>query len=453
MKQHSETQKTTGRNAQDVLQAAAAGAAGVALAPPAYGMVFLDSGQTQTANAPNAATMQRQTDIGTAGAAPAMQPVNRTGLPDRLKTGIESISGLAMNDVRVHYNSPKPAQVQALAYAQGTDIHIGPGQERHLPHEAWHVVQQKQGRVKPTMQMKNVHINDQPALEHEADQMGRKAALASPAVADTAGGGAGINSSTLSALSGPSHSSSSSLSSNQAASPAEVIQCATEFKFKTRNLTYDDGSGMAKTTNVGEVAEAWIDPSHPVQGTTTPPRTGVFQDMNLIQGHLVNAQVGGPGRNENFFPITASMNGQHKNNIELPLKYHVVTLHNLQQNSPGWANRHIYYRTTVVPQSWNAFDSTIEQETQFQCQIAYTNAQHQILQSLPITNFTASDAVAAVHNNLDLALTNLGAGAPGAPTTTALGGRHYTLGPPVVAGGVTTKDLFLNTVKIGVVES
>jgi hypothetical protein len=25
------------------------------------------------------------------------------------------------------------------------DIHIGPGQEKHLAHEAWHTVQQKQG--------------------------------------------------------------------------------------------------------------------------------------------------------------------------------------------------------------------------------------------------------------------------------------------------------------------
>ena len=33
---------------------------------------------------------------------------------------------------------------------EGQDIHIGPGQEQHLPHEAWHVVQQKRNRVKPT---------------------------------------------------------------------------------------------------------------------------------------------------------------------------------------------------------------------------------------------------------------------------------------------------------------
>jgi hypothetical protein len=61
---------------------------------------------------------------------------NRTGLPDRLKAGIEQLSGLAMDDVRVHYNSPKPAAVQALAYARGTEIHVGLGRERHLPHEA-----------------------------------------------------------------------------------------------------------------------------------------------------------------------------------------------------------------------------------------------------------------------------------------------------------------------------
>ncbi len=100
---------------------------------------------------------------------------NKTGLPDSLKSGIESLSGLAMDDVKVHYNSPKPAQLQALAYAQGTDIHLGQGQEEHLPHEAWHVVQQKQGKVQPTIQAFGAPINDDPALESEATRMGAKA--------------------------------------------------------------------------------------------------------------------------------------------------------------------------------------------------------------------------------------------------------------------------------------
>src|ERR1700744_6392459 len=86
---------------------------------------------------------------------------NNTGLPDQLKSGIENLSGHSMDDVKVHYNSDKPAQLNAHAYAQGSDIHIASGQEKHLPHEAWHVVQQKQGRVKPTMQLKGkVNITD-----------------------------------------------------------------------------------------------------------------------------------------------------------------------------------------------------------------------------------------------------------------------------------------------------
>ena len=106
------------------------------------------------------------------------------GLPEHIKDGIESLSGMRMDHVKVHYNSAKPAQLNALAYAQGHDIHLGPGQERHLPHEAWHVVQQAQGRVKPTVQMKaGVAVNDNAELEREADVMGAKALVSgSPAV-------------------------------------------------------------------------------------------------------------------------------------------------------------------------------------------------------------------------------------------------------------------------------
>src|ERR1700744_6483930 len=104
----------------------------------------------------------------------AQRKENNTGLPDNLKTGVENLSGFSMDDVKVHYNSDKPAQLNAHAYAQGTDIHIASGQEKHLPHEAWHVVQQKQGRVQPTMQMKgSVNVNDDAGLEQEADAVGQ----------------------------------------------------------------------------------------------------------------------------------------------------------------------------------------------------------------------------------------------------------------------------------------
>ena len=112
---------------------------------------------------------------------PIQKKENNTGLPDNLKTGMENLSGISLDDVNVHRNSDKPAQLNAHAYAQGTDIHLGSGQEKHLPHEAWHVVQQKQGRVRPTTQMKGkVNVNDDDGLEKEADVMGAKA-LSMPA--------------------------------------------------------------------------------------------------------------------------------------------------------------------------------------------------------------------------------------------------------------------------------
>jgi hypothetical protein len=145
---------------------AAAGPQGLAIAPPAYGLEMVDSQTTQR----------------TAGAGSGRpRPANQTGLPDTLKTGIEGLSGLAMDDVKVHFNSAEPARLEALAYTRGTEIHVGPGQEMHLPHEAWHVVQQKQGRVRPTLQTKGAGINDDQALEQEATLMGEKANRGGPA--------------------------------------------------------------------------------------------------------------------------------------------------------------------------------------------------------------------------------------------------------------------------------
>ncbi len=99
-------------------------------------------------------------------------PTNNTGLPDSLKTGVEARSGVALDDVQVHYNSSAPGQVGAAAFTEGSSIHVGPGQEQHLAHEAWHVVQQKQGRVAATAEVDGVGANVDAALEQEADQAG-----------------------------------------------------------------------------------------------------------------------------------------------------------------------------------------------------------------------------------------------------------------------------------------
>ena len=106
-------------------------------------------------------------------------PLPPQPLPERLMDGIAALSGLRLDQARVHRHSDLPAQLNAHAFAQGHDIHLAPGQEQHLPHEAWHLVQQAQGRVAPTgLSDDGRALNTAPALEREATEMGRRALTA-----------------------------------------------------------------------------------------------------------------------------------------------------------------------------------------------------------------------------------------------------------------------------------
>lgn len=105
-------------------------------------------------------------------------PGNSAALPSDLATNITQLSGVDVSDVRVHTQSGRPQSIGAEAFAEGNQIHLGTGAQAHLPHEAWHVVQQKQGRVSATRQHRasGAAVNDDPALEREADEMGARAA-------------------------------------------------------------------------------------------------------------------------------------------------------------------------------------------------------------------------------------------------------------------------------------
>ncbi len=228
---------------------------------------------------------------------------NNTGLPDNLKSGIENLSGYSMDDVKVHFNSNKPAQLNAHAYAQGTDIHVAPGQEQHLPHEAWHVVQQKQGRVQPTMQMKaGVPVNDDAGLEHEADVMGQKA------ISEVNAG--------------------STISQRKSVATKVANNCvqASSVNTTTANYTYDNGT---KTETVGRSMEARLDPGSPINGSAPgdAEQTGLMGYLkntkdfrSMKRGHLMNGQLGGPGIAANLFPITSKANTHHQLHVENYIK-------------------------------------------------------------------------------------------------------------------------------------
>ncbi len=253
-------------------------------------------------------------------AEPPSKP-NKTGLPDNLKNGIESLSGMPMDNVRVHYNSSQPAQLNALAYAQGTDIHVAPGQEKHLPHEAWHVVQQAQGRVQPTMQMKEgVAVNDDKGLEAEADLMGGRAVqlykynyLGSQMPVSTVqlvmqmkatGFGNGF-------------------------ATDSAVQLASSVKYDTTAFDLELADGEKEL--VGKEMTAHLEQGDPMRGSA--PGDGVQSllmgtlkangYMRMIRGHLLNGQLGGLGIAANLFPITSSANSKHKNHVENPIKQQI----------------------------------------------------------------------------------------------------------------------------------
>lgn len=237
---------------------------------------------------------------------PLQRKPNDTGLPDNLKSGIENLSGYNMDDVKVHYNSSQPVTLQAHAYAQGTDIHVAPGQEKHLPHEAWHVVQQKQGRVKPTMQMKgNVNVNDDVGLEKEADVMGAKAMQ--------------LKAYSYTPL-------LHSKTTNNTAQLATSIQYGGLVPFRFAKGAVD------VTGNVGTRMKAHLDPRFPETGTDTSGSdafNGLFDALQAntnstwVRGHLLNHDLGGIAHYNNLFPITTAANGEHYHEVEKIVKHWV----------------------------------------------------------------------------------------------------------------------------------
>jgi hypothetical protein len=104
-------------------------------------------------------------------------------LPSEVRSKMETAFSADFSDVRVHVGH-EATRLGAIAYTWGTNIHFAPGQynphtlqgQKLLGHELWHVLQQKQGRVKNPFGGGVAVVQDH-ALEAEADRMGIKAAL------------------------------------------------------------------------------------------------------------------------------------------------------------------------------------------------------------------------------------------------------------------------------------
>ena len=104
-------------------------------------------------------------------------------LPSNVKNQMESNLQADFSSVKIK-ESEKATQAGALAYTQGDEITFAPGKfqphnqdgQELLGHELTHVLQQRSMNIPTTKQQKGLSINDDPALENQADQMGKLAA-------------------------------------------------------------------------------------------------------------------------------------------------------------------------------------------------------------------------------------------------------------------------------------
>ncbi|UUZ78915.1 DUF4157 domain-containing protein [Paenibacillus sp. P26] len=148
-------------------------------AVPAAQRMSLDEEELQMKAVSAAQRMSQDDEELQLKSAPAVQRKGGDGMPDLVRAKMEQAFSADFSDVKVHVGD-KAGQVGALAYAQGSDIHFAPGQynpesskgQQLLGHELAHIVQQKQGRVKPTAEINGVAVNDDPSLEREADEWG-----------------------------------------------------------------------------------------------------------------------------------------------------------------------------------------------------------------------------------------------------------------------------------------
>jgi hypothetical protein len=244
-------------------------------------------------------------------------------LVPRVRADMERRLGADFSDVQVHTGPAADRAARAVAaqaFTSGSHLVFRRGSynpsstagRRVLAHELAHVLQQRRGRVAGTGD--KVRISD-PAdrFERQAEATAQRALSTVPGqrrVAEPRGSSAGRGISAQSAL---------------------VVQ---------RLLVKYGG---ANGDDVGTSMLAEIDPYNPQLGSKPSVRPNWWPGCTtaagqawmarfMVQGHLLNEQVGGPGNTmDNLTPITKSTNSQHHAKVERDVKQlaktHLVRYH------------------------------------------------------------------------------------------------------------------------------
>lgn len=111
-----------------------------------------------------------------------------------------------------------------------------------------------------------------------------------------------------------------------------VMQKRTQISWRTQPFHYVDPMGVAQIIHFGQRMQTLLDANDPVNGST--PGGGAQVDArndvaatnggNIFLGHLLNAQIGGPGIAHNLYPISEPANHEHLATIEYKVKNAVM---------------------------------------------------------------------------------------------------------------------------------
>jgi hypothetical protein len=123
-------------------------------------------------------------------------------LPKAVQAQMEDSLGADFTGVKIVPESAAAPRIRANAFTQAETVHFAPGKydpasaagKELIGHELAHVVQQRQGRVRPSFQGQGLAINTDRGLETEADRLGKAAARgeATPTPASARTGSSGV---------------------------------------------------------------------------------------------------------------------------------------------------------------------------------------------------------------------------------------------------------------------
>ncbi len=113
------------------------------------------------------------------------QKLSNSNKDKEIINGMENVSGVDLSGVSIIRNSSEPEKLNAEALYRKNEVHSAPGKDKHIPHELGHAVQQAKSKVKATTTINGQKVNNDPKLETEADDLGKKALSKSDSTTNT----------------------------------------------------------------------------------------------------------------------------------------------------------------------------------------------------------------------------------------------------------------------------